>query len=69
MLTQQAYKQTSGQVDPKCEGLSNNQDTPVSFIINGCAVSFSSNAKNTGEPIKAIKEILLSAYRTKTARG
>jgi hypothetical protein len=34
------------------------------FIINGCAVSVSA-AEGTDDPINAVKEILLSAYRTR----
>ena len=50
--------QSSSQVGPKTE-------TAMPFVINGCTVSFSSTVKGTDEPIKAIKEILLSTYRTK----
>jgi len=38
------------------------------FIIDGCAVFCTSTARGTEEPIKAVKEILMSAYRTRTAR-
>ena len=54
-------RQTSGQVDPKCN------ITNIPFVINGCTVSFSSN-KRTDDPIEAVKEILLTAYRSRIAR-
>ena len=59
--------QTSGQVDPKYKAINQKQNAVIPFIINGCAVSFSTSEK-TGEPIKAVKEILLSAYGSRMAR-
>jgi len=66
MVTQQLNEGTSGQIDPKSN---NTNDTAKPFIIDGCTVSFSSSAKGTDEPIKAVKEILFSAYRAKAVRG
>jgi len=34
------------------------------FAFKGCSVSFSFNANDSDKTITAIKEILLSAYRT-----
>ena len=59
---------TSSQVDPKLKIINPKRKNEMPFIINGCSVSFTSYARNTDEPIKAVKEILLSAYRTRTAR-
>lgn len=61
----QDYRQTSGQSDPKCVNIRTQTDIP--FTINGCTVSFTSSGKGSDDSIKAVKEILLSAYRTKTA--
>ena len=58
---------TSGQLDPKIKS-ENKQNTAMPFIIDGCAVFCTSTARGTEEPIKAVKEILMSAYRTRTAR-
>ena len=44
------------------------RDTSLSLNIDGCIVSFTSNTKNSDEAIQAAKEILLSAYRTRTTR-
>jgi len=66
MITQPLNAETSGQIDPKSN---NTNGTAAPFIIDGCTVSFSSSAKGTDEPIKAVKEILFSAYRTKAVRG
>jgi hypothetical protein len=55
---------TSGQLDPKCVTINPNRNKTIPFIINGCRVSFSSSLENTDEPIRNVKEILLSAYRT-----
>ena len=64
MITQQLNKGTSGQIDPK-----SNIETAQPLIINGCAISFTSSPKGTDETIKTVKQILLSAYRTKAVRG
>jgi len=40
-------------------------DTNPTFTINGCIVSISSAPECTDKPIIAVKEILLSAYRTR----
>jgi len=60
--------QTSGQVGPKCKS-ENKRGAVQPFIIGGCAVSFSSTPKNTDNTMKTVKEILLSAYRTKAIKG
>ena len=65
MKTQPFNAQTSGQVGPKINIV---KDTGMPVIINGCAVSFSSSPKGADEAIKTVKEILLSAYRTRIAR-
>jgi len=66
MLAQNSLKSlTSGQVGSKCGNIEYPRDNVIPFIINGCSVSFSSNVKGTDEPIKAVKEILMSAYRTR----
>jgi len=65
MITQQINMRTSGQNVPKCT----KTQVVQPLMINGCAVSFSSSVKGTDEPIKAVKEILFSAYKTKTIRG
>ncbi|MEA4894689.1 MAG: hypothetical protein VB064_05455 [Oscillospiraceae bacterium] len=41
----------------------------LSFIIDGCSVSISSSPKGTDDPLKTVREILLSAYRTKQPKG
>jgi len=56
--------QTSGQVGPKSGNIERNRSNTMLFIINGCAVSVSV-AEGTDDPINAVKEILLSAYRTR----
>jgi len=43
------------------------QITVMPFIINGCVISFASTATNTDEPLNAVKQILMSAYKTQTA--
>jgi len=35
------------------------------FVIDGCTVTLSSTVDGTDDPIRTIKEILLSAYRSK----
>jgi len=68
MQTQiQTDRCASGQVDPKYANPDNQQRNTIPFIINGCAVSITSSAKNTDEPLIAVKEILLSAYRSRIA--
>jgi hypothetical protein len=62
-----AQTQTSGQVDPKHNNTTQKRGNVLSFVINGCTVSVSSSNK-TDEPIKAVKEILLSSYRSRIAR-
>ena len=61
----QANMQTSGQVGPKIISTNNHRDNVIPLTINGCTVSFTSNGKGANEPIKAVKEILMSAYRTR----
>ena len=38
----------------------------VLYSIDGCVVSITSTPKGTDETLKAIKDILLFSYRTKT---
>ena len=38
-------------------------------VKNGCTISFTSANKTTTDPMTTIKEILLSAYRTKQVKG
>lgn len=40
----------------------------LSLIIDGCSVSVSSSPKGTDDPLKTVREILISDYRTKTAK-
>ena len=65
MFTQQS-EHTLGQVVPKYKEQPQKQNI---FSINGCTVSFSSNAKSTDEPLMVAKEILLSSYKTRIAKG
>lgn len=41
------------------------READLSLVIDGCAVSITSSPKGTDDPLKAVREILLSAYRTK----
>ena len=59
--------QTSGQLDSKYKAINQKQNADTPFIINGCTVSFATDIK-AEEPIKAVKEILLSAYGSRMAR-
>jgi len=68
MNTQPLSAPTSGQIDPKCKS-ANRSGAVKPFIIDGCTVSFSSSKKATDSTMKTVKEILLSAYRTKSVRG
>ena len=65
----QSDVQTSGQAAPMNKNKKQGHNTVIPFSINGCAVSFTSNANSTNEPLAAVKEILLSAYRTRTTKG
>jgi len=59
---------TSGQigaVDPRYESIVCPCDKVNPFIINGCSVSFTSNSNGSDDSIKAVREILMSAYRTR----
>lgn len=40
----------------------------LSLTIDGCSVSISSSPKGTDDPLKTVREILLSAYRTQQPR-
>ena len=40
----------------------------LSLVIDGCSVSITSSPKGTDDPMKTVREILLSAYRTKQPR-
>jgi len=66
---QKMNMRTSGQLVPKPNGMKHNQNPTTPFLIGGCSVSFTSTPKSTDETIKTVKEILLSAYRTKAVRG
>lgn len=44
------------------------RETDLSFFIGGCSVSISSSPKGVDDPLKTVREILLSAYRTKQPR-
>ena len=63
-IQQSISSQTSDQVGPRCRNTSNHHGTVKSFKINGCSVSFAPTANDTDGPIKAVKEILISTYRT-----
>jgi hypothetical protein len=41
------------------------REPDLSLVIDGCAVSITSSPKGTDDPLKTVREILLSAYRTK----
>ena len=69
ILTQQLNLQTPGQVAPMNKHKNQQRNTGISFVINGCAVSCTSKVKGTDEPLAAVKEILLSAYRTRMTRS
>ena len=64
---QQMDSPTSGQVGPKSGRDSNRFGIAAPFVINGCSVTFSKSARSGDDTIKAVKEILLSAYRTRFA--
>jgi len=40
----------------------------LSLVIDGCSVSVSSSPKGTDDPLKTVRDILLSSYRTKQSR-
>ena len=61
---QQLNVQTSSH-DPNLKIIKSNHGTIIPISIDGCTVSFSSTPKETDESIKTVKDILLSAYRTK----
>lgn len=69
IIQEESNVRTSGQVDPKLNIIKNKPKTVIPFIIDGCTVSFTSTPKEKDDTIKTIKEILLSAYKTKTARS
>ena len=52
----------------KYKTINQKQQAAIPFVINGCTVSFSTSIK-TDEPIKAVREILLSAYGSRMARS
>jgi hypothetical protein len=60
---------TSGQLDPKLRRTNPIRNLSAPIMFDGRAVSFSSNASNSDETINAVKEILLTAYRTRTTKG
>lgn len=43
--------------------------TDLSLVVNGCAVFITSTPDGTHDPLVTVKEILLSAYRTKQPKG
>ena len=65
MYMQSMGMQASGQLGPKCNNINYHRNNTIPFAINGCTVSFTSSDSNTDEPIKAVKEILMSAYRSR----
>ena len=65
MQTNQAVMQTSGQVGSKRKSEKYNQDEDMPFLIDGCSVLITSSASNSDETIRAVKEILFFAYRTR----
>jgi len=65
MHSQQNQIHVPKQLNHKRSSRNSKANSSMLFIINGCVVSFSSNAKDADEPIKTAKSILLSAYRTK----
>jgi hypothetical protein len=50
---------------PNCTNIKDQTDNKIPFVINGCTVSFTSSDKSTADSLKAVKEILMSAYRTR----
>ena len=44
-------------------------ETDLSLVINGCTVSITSSPKGSDDPLKTVREILLSAYRTKQPKS
>lgn len=38
------------------------------LILDGCTVYIHSSTKNTDEPLRVVKEILMSAYRTRNTK-
>lgn len=61
--------QTSGQSVPKSTDQPQGRNMGISFVLNGCSVSVTSNTAKGDEPLAAVKEILLSTYRTGTAKS
>ena len=61
----QTNTQTSGQNCLSAENIDNIRSSVIPFLIDGCTVSFTPTRKGTDEPMKAVKDILMSAYRTK----
>ena len=68
-IQEQLGLRTIGQNVQQLEQLRNNGKSTEPFIINGCTISFSSANKVANDPMTTIKEILLSAYRTKQIKG
>ena len=56
-------------IAPKFFNADNDREAVTPFIIDGCVVSLSSTPENADNVIQKVKEILLSAYRTKAVRG
>jgi hypothetical protein len=59
---------TSGQVDPKYKTNTKINKTSSTLIVNGCAVTLTSSSSENDESLKAIRDILVSAYRTRMTR-
>jgi len=67
MLTHQGEPQTSKNVHPERIRENHSRDTAKSLIIDGCVVILTSTAVNP-DTLETVRDILLSAYGTKTAR-
>ena len=69
MQTHQIDTHTMSQPGPHCGNIIQKQDMTEPLIFNGCVVSMTSTANSTNDAINAVKEILLSSYRTKSAKA
>ena len=41
----------------------------LSFIVDGCSVSISSSPRGMDDPLKTVRDILLSSYKAKQTKG
>ncbi|MCL2837607.1 MAG: hypothetical protein FWE04_00860 [Oscillospiraceae bacterium] len=48
----------------KYKYVKNGKNEKVEFVCNGCVVSITSTPQGKGDPLGAVKEILLSSHRT-----